>query len=190
MGIPLTGLDIPVLVPAAATERLEAVGGGYGPPGEGDPTCWEDVTVAPVAPDGVLPGWSVRTLARRGCRPLPDGAGWTLDPDRAGAAGTAVLDLLLQQIPAGLPREEVRRRIHAAGDTGDEVAGRLGDPGVWEQGVLTVDGAPFVRWLHRRAEGLAAVADLGHSLLIVQGERWPGDDFRLLAPAQARAVLG
>jgi hypothetical protein len=113
-----------------------------------------------------------------------------VDPPLDRAAATAVVELLLQQIPGGLPGEDVRAMVDQAGDTGDRVARRLLDERVWRRTEADVDGHPFVLWFHRRAEGFAAVADLGLSVLLVHGQTPPDVwVFALLWPDQARAVL-
>jgi len=86
----LSGLDMPVLVPAGVPVRsLRVLAAGQGHVPGTALTYWEDVSVGsaarPDTPDGVPAPWSVRTIARRGCRPGPDG-GWTADGSLRGIA--------------------------------------------------------------------------------------------------------
>jgi hypothetical protein len=152
------------------------------------PAYWESVEVAP-RPADQDPPWRLTTLARRGCRPGPDG-GWILDPGLPEGAATAVGSLLLSAVPAGGPREELHRLADAAADGARRVAAALSDPAVWRVGVLDVDGHRFVLWTHEREEGFAAVADVGPVLLAASG-RTPPAPWRLslLDPAAARARL-
>jgi hypothetical protein len=186
----LAGLDMSVLMPAwSPVDQVEVVGAGWASVRGRGPEYWEDVSVAPVGLRGAPPPWTVRTLARRGCRPGYDG-GWTMDTPLARNAATPVVDLLLQQIPYGLPREEIRRRAEAASDTGDAVGDALMDEQIWSRATADVDGHAFVLWVHRRAEGFAAVADLGPCVLAVHGRTPPSAwRFTLLAPDAARAAL-
>jgi hypothetical protein len=186
----LAGLDMSVLLPAwLPHDQMEVVGTGKGSVRGSGPEYWEDVSLAPLAAGNGAPAWTVRTLARRGCRPGWDG-GWTMDAPFARAAGTAVTSLLLEQIPYGLPYEETRRRANQAVDTGDAVGEQLMDEQAWTRETAVVDGHAFVLWLHRRLEGFAAVADLGPCALVMHG-RTPPDEwsFTLLAPDAARAAL-
>jgi hypothetical protein len=185
----LAGLDMPVLVPTAVPiSELRVVATGKASVGGSDLEYWEDVSVAPggVAP----PTWTVRTLARRGCRPVGNG-GWTLDTGVDATAGTAVTSLLLEQIPYGLRREETHRRADEAGDSARAIAGRLRDPRTWARTTMDVDGHAFMLWVHERAEGFAAVADLGACLVAAHGRSRPATwTFTLLAPAEAQVALG
>ena len=106
------------------------------------------------------------------------------------AAATAVVELMLQQIPTGLAGDDVRAMLDQAGDTGDRVGRRLADPRTWTRTEADVDGHAFVLWFHRRPEGFAAVADLGLAVLLVHGQVPPDVwVFSLAWPEQARAVL-
>ena len=178
----LADLDMPVVVPRwIPVDRIGAAGGGKGSVGG----YWDDVQLQPLASPA---DWTVRTLGRRGRRPV-DG-GWTLDAPLESAAATAIVNLLLQQIPSGLPPEEVRRRVEAASDTGDAVGERLTDEGAWGRTTAGVDGHAFVLWLHERGEGFAAVADLGICALACYGRTPPPAwEFSLLWPDAARAAL-
>jgi hypothetical protein len=124
-----------VLLPAwLPSDQVEFVGIGKGLVRGSGPEYWEDVSLAPVGAADGPPAWIVRTLARRECRPGGDG-GWTIDPPLHRAAATPVIDLLLQQIPYGLPKDETRQRVHEASDTADAAAERrahLDDGGLLE----------------------------------------------------------
>lgn len=177
---------LPRWVPSGA---VEVVSRGKGRAGTAGPEFWDDVSIGPAGHRGGPRPWTVRTLARRGCRLRTDGS-WTVDPPLDRAAATAVVELLLQQIPAGLPGEDVRAMVDRAGDTGDRVARRLMDGRTWIRTEADVDGHAFLLWFHRRPEGFAAVADLGPAVLLVHGQVPPGVwVFALLWPDQARAVL-
>ncbi|TQN41972.1 hypothetical protein FHU33_1361 [Blastococcus colisei] len=186
----LSGLDMPVVLPRwVSSGAVEVVSTGKSRAVAAGPEYWDDISVGPAGHRGGPRPWTVRTLARRGCRPGVDG-GWTVDPLLDRAAATAVVELLLQRIPQGLPGEAVRRLVDEAGDTGDRVARRLMDQRTWSRTEADVDGHAFVLWFHRRPEGFAAVADLGLSVLLVHGQAPPDVwVFALLWPEQARAVL-
>lgn len=99
--------------------------------------------------------------------------------------------LLLEQIPYGLRREETHRRADEAGDSARAIAGRLRDPRTWARTTMDVDGHAFMLWVHERAEGFAAVADLGACLVAAHGRSRPATwTFTLLAPAEAQVALG
>jgi hypothetical protein len=185
----LADLDMPVVLPRwVSSGALEVVASSRGRV-DGGPEYWYDVSLGPLGHRGGPRPWTVRTLARRGCRPGADG-GWTMDPPLDRAAATAVVELMLQQIPGGLPAEEVRAMVDQAGDTGDRVGRRLADPRTWQRTEADVDGHAFVLWFHRRPEGFAAVADLGLAVLLVHGQVPPDVwVFSLAWPDQARAVL-
>jgi hypothetical protein len=186
----LSGLDMPVVLPRwVSSGAVEVVSTGKGRADATGPEYWDDVSVGPAGHRSGSRSWTVRTLARRGCRPGADGR-WTVDPPLDRAAATAVVQLLLQRIPSGLPAESIRRLVNEAGDTGDRVARRLADQRTWGRTVADVDGHDFVLWFHRRTEGFAAVADLGLCVLLVHGQVPPDVwVFALLWPEQARAVL-
>lgn len=185
----LADLDMPVVLPRwVSSGAVEVVASSRGRV-DGGPGYWDDVSLGPLGHRGGPRPWTVRTLARRGCRPGADG-GWTVDPPLDRAAATAVVELMLQQIPAGLPAEDVRAMVDQAGDTGDRVGRRLADPRTWQRTQADVDGHAFVLWFHRRPEGFAAVADLGLAVLLVHGQVPPDVwVFSLAWPDQARAVL-
>jgi hypothetical protein len=190
----LAGLDMPVLVPAGMpTRSLRVLATGRGSVAGSPLPWWEDVSVGPVVrphtPADAPPAWSVRTIARRGCRPGGDG-GWTTDGSLRGIAEGAVTSMLLKLIPAGLPTEDARRCTEQASATGRSVAARLDDPGTWLRTTMDVDGHAFLLWLHQRPEGFAAVADLGACRVVLHGRRPPPAwRFSLLAPQTAQAVL-
>jgi hypothetical protein len=186
----LTGLDMPVVLPRwVSSGAVEVVASSRGRIGGTGPEYWDDVSLGPAGHRGGPRPWTVRTLARRGCRPGPDG-GWTVDPPLDRAAATAVVELLLQRIPPGLPADAAGRLVDEAGDTGTRVARRLLDQRSWRRTEADVDGHAFVLWFHRRREGFAAVADLGLAVLIVHGQVPPDVwVFSLAWPEQARAVL-
>lgn len=185
----LADLDMPVVLPRwVSSGAVEVVASSRGRV-DGGPEYWDDVSLGPLGHLGGPRPWTVRTLARRGCRPGADG-GWTTDPPLDRAAATAVVELMLQQIPAGLPAEDVRAMVDQAGDTGDRVGRRLADPRTWQRTEADVDGHAFMLWFHRRPEGFAAVADLGLAVLLVHGQVPPDVwVFSLAWPDQARAVL-
>lgn len=185
----LADLDMPVVLPRwVSSGAVEVVASSRGRVDSG-PGYWDDVSLGPLGHRGGPRPWTVRTLARRGCRPGADG-GWTTDPPLDRAAATAVVELMLQQIPGGLPAEEVRAMVDQAGDTGDRVGRRLADPRTWQRTEADVDGHAFVLWFHRRPEGFAAIADLGLAVLLVHGQVPPDVwVFSLAWPDQARAVL-
>jgi hypothetical protein len=185
----LADLDMPVVLPRwVPSGAVEVVSTGKGRAGSG-PEYWDDISVGPAGHRSGPRPWTVRTLARRGCRPRPGGA-WTQDPPLDRAAATAVVELLLQRIPDGLPGESVRQLVDQAGDTGDRVGRRLMDERSWHRETADVDGHEFVLWFHHRREGFAAVADLGLVTLIAHGlvppDVWV---FSLVWPDQARSVL-
>ena len=194
MTISLAGLDMPVLVPAGMPARsLRVLATGRGSVAGSPVSWWEDVSVGPGprwdAPAGTAPPWSVRTIARRGCRPGPDG-GWTADASLRGIAETAVTSMLLKLIPDGLPVTDALRCTERAGATGRAVAARLDDVRSWSRATMDVDGSAFVLWLHQRPEGFAAVADLGACRVVLHGQRPPPSwRFTLLSPEAAAAVL-
>jgi hypothetical protein len=185
----LADLDMPVVLPRwVSSGAVEVVASSRGRV-DGGPGYWDDVSLGPLGHRGGPRPWTVRTLARRGCRPGADG-GWTTDPPLDRAAATAVVELMLQQIPGGLPADDVRAMVDQAGDTGDRVGRRLADPRTWQRTEADVDGHAFVLWFHRRPEGFAAVADLGLAVLLVHGQVPPDVwVFSLAWPDQARAVL-
>ncbi|HET6392064.1 MAG TPA: hypothetical protein VFG13_04525 [Blastococcus sp.] len=185
----LADLDMPVVLPRwVSSGAVEVVASSRGRV-DGGPGYWDDVSLGPLGHRGGPRPWTVRTLARRGCRPGADG-GWTVDPPLDRAAATAVVELMLQQIPTGLPADDVRAMVDQAGDTGDRVGRRLADPRTWQRTQADVDGHAFVLWFHRRPEGFAAVADLGLAVLLVHGQVPPDVwVFSLAWPDQARAVL-
>ncbi len=185
----LADLDMPVVLPRwVSSGAVEVVASSRGRV-DGGPGYWDDVSLGPLGHRGGPRPWTVRTLARRGCRPGADG-GWTTDPPLDRAAATAVVALMLQQIPGGLPADDVRAMVDQAGDTGDRVGRRLADPRTWQRTEADVDGHAFVLWFHRRPEGFAAVADLGLAVLLVHGQVPPDVwVFSLAWPDQARAVL-
>jgi hypothetical protein len=194
MTISLACLDMPVLVPAGVpTRSLRVLATGRGSVAGRALTYWEDVSVGPGprpnAPADAVPPWSVRTIARRGCRPGPDG-GWTLDGSLRGVAETAVTSMLLKLVPHGLPAEELLRSTEQAGATGRAVAARLDDVRTWRRTTMDVDGHTFMLWLHQRAEGFAAVADLGACRVVLHGLRPPPAwRFTLLSAEAARAAF-
>ena len=181
---------MPVVVPRwVSSGAVEVVSSGKGRAGTADPEYWDDISVGPAGHRGGPRPWTVRTLARRGLRPR-GGGDWTVDPSLDRAAATAVVELLLQRIPSGLPKEDIRAMVNQAGDTGDRVGRRLTDERTWSRTEADVDGHAFVLWFHRRAEGFAAVADLGLCVLLVHGQVPPDVwVFALLWPEQAQAVL-
>ena len=166
----LADLDMPVVLPRwVSSGAVEVVASSRGRV-DGGPEYWDDVSLGPLGHRGGPRPWTVRTLDR--------------------AAATAVVELMLQQIPGGLPAEEVRAMVDQAGDTGDRVGRRLADPRTWQRTEADVDGHAFVLWFHRRPEGFAAVADLGLAVLLVHGQAPPDVwVFSLAWPDQARAVL-
>jgi hypothetical protein len=194
MMISLTGLDMPVLVPAGVpTRSLRVLATGLGSVAGSPVSWWEDVSVGPApradAPADAPPPWSVRTVARRGCRPGADG-GWTTDGSLRGVAETAVTSMLLKLIPYGLPAEETLRGTEQAGAVGRSVAARLDDVRTWSRTTMDVDGHGFVLWVHQRAEGFAAVGDLGACRVVLHGLRPPPAwRFTLLRPEVAQAAL-
>jgi hypothetical protein len=194
MTISLAGLDMPVLVPAGVPVRsLRVLATARGNVAGTALQYWEDVSIGPAsrrdAPVDAATPWSVRTIARRGCRPGPDG-GWTADGSLRGIAETAVTSMLLKLIPYGLPAEETLRFTEQAGATGRAVAARLEDAATWQRTTMHVDGHPFLLWLHRRPEGFAAVADLGPCRVVLHGQRPPVTwRFSLLPPREAQAAL-
>jgi hypothetical protein len=194
MTMSLAGLDMPVLVPAGVPSRsLRVLATGRGSVAGSPVSWWEDVSIGPAsrtsAPAGSAPPWSVRTIARRGCRPGHDG-GWTTDGGLRGVAETAVTSLLLKLVPEGLPAEEALRCTAQAGATGRSVAARLDDVRTWSRATMDVDGHAFVLWLHQRPEGFAAVADLGACRVVLHGLRPPPAwRFCLLRPEAAQAAL-
>jgi hypothetical protein len=192
--ISLTGLDMPVLVPADVPLRsLRVLATGQGSVGGAALTYWEDVSIGPVprtsaGAEAPTP-WSVRTIARRGCRPGQDG-GWTVDDSLRGIAETAVTSLLLKQLPYGLPAEESLWRTEQASTTGRAVAARLDDPETWARTTMDVDGHAFLLWLHQCAEGFAGVADLGACRIVLHGLRPPPAwRFTLLSATEAQAAF-
>jgi hypothetical protein len=195
MTISLAGLDMPVLVPAGVPPRsLSLLAAARGTAAPGAPSWWEDVSVGPVPPPGTPPdappAWSVRTIARRGCRPDADG-GWTVDGSLRGVAETAVTSMLLKLIPHAASAEDTLRWTQQASATGRAVAARLDDVRSWPRTTMDVDGHPFVLWLHQRAEGFAGVADLGACRVVLHGRRPPPAwRFTLLPAATARTALG
>jgi hypothetical protein len=194
MTISLAGLDMPVLVPAGVPIRsLRVLATGRGTVAGSGLNYWEDVSVGPgprpTAPADGPPPWSVRTIARRGCRPGPDG-GWTTDGSLRGVAETAVTSMLLKLIPNGLPAEEALRSTEQAGAIGRAVGARLDDVRTWPRTTMDVDGHGFLLWLHQREEGFAAVADLGACRVVLHGLRPPPAwRFTLLPAEAARATL-
>ncbi|MBB3678288.1 hypothetical protein [Modestobacter versicolor] len=195
MTISLAGLDMPVLVPAGVpTRSLRVLATGLGNVAGTTLTYWEDVSIGPGSRPGADPHaatpWSVRTIARRGCRPGGDG-GWTVDGSLRGVAETAVTSMLLKLVPYGLPAAETLRCTEQAGATGRAVAARLDDTGTWTRTTMDVDGHPFLLWLHQRPEGFAAVGDLGACRVVLHGLRPPlAWRFTLLRPEVAQAALG
>jgi hypothetical protein len=190
----LAGLDMPVLVPAGTPPRSLAVlaTARGNDTGSGLP-YWEEVSVGPTPDPGARadasPAWSVRTIARRGCRPAADGS-WTVDVSLRGIAETAVTSMLLKLIPYGAAAEETMRWTQQAGATGRSVAARLDDVRTWPRTTMDVDGHAFLLWLHQRAEGFAGVADLGVCRVVVHGRRPPPAwRFTLLSAAAARSAL-
>jgi hypothetical protein len=194
MTISLAGLDMPVLVPAGVpTRSLRVLATGRGSVAGSGLPYWEDVSVGPGARRGTPadgpPPWSVRTIARRGCRPGPDG-GWSADGSLRGIAETAVTSLLLKLIPDGLPALEALRCTEQASATGRAVAARLDDVGTWPRTTMDVDGHTFLLWMHQRAEGFAAVADLGACRAVLHGLRPPPAwRFTLLQPGAAQSAF-
>ena len=192
MTISLAGLDMPVLVPAGMPARsLRVLATGRGSVAGSPVSWWEDVSVGPGrgAPLDTAPPWSVRTIARRGCRPGPHG-GWTADGSLRGIAEAAVTSMLLKLIPDGLPAVDALRCTEQAGATGRAVAARLDDVHSWSRATMDVDGHAFVLWLHQRPEGFAAVADLGACPVVLHGRRPPTSwRFTLLPPDAALAAL-
>jgi hypothetical protein len=192
--ISLAGLDMPVLVPAGVpTRSLRVLAAARGSVADSVLSYWEDVSVGPGprpnTPPDASPPWSVRTIARRGCRPGPDG-GWTVDGGLRGVAETAVTSMLLKLVPDGLPVEELLRSTEQAGATGRAVAARLDDVRTWRRTTMDVDGHTFMLWLHQRAEGFAAVADLGACRVVLHGLRPPPAwRFTLLSAEAARAAF-
>jgi hypothetical protein len=177
MTISLAGLDMPVLVPAGVpTRSLHVLATGRGSVAGSALPYWEDVSVGPGprpnTPADAAPPWSVRTIARRGCRPGENG-GWTVDGGLRGIAETAVTSMLLKLIPHQLSAEETRRRTEHASATGRAVAVRLDDVRTWARTTMDVDGHTFVLWLHQREEGFAGVADLGACRVVLHGLRPP-----------------
>jgi hypothetical protein len=186
VGIPLTGLDMPVLVLTGMDLWVSATGRGR-VGGVTEPQFWETVEVAPQ-PGDQDPPWRLTTSARRGCRPGGHG-GWTADHGLPDVAGAAVANVLLQSA-AGKPPDELHRHMELVQHVGERTAAMLRDPAVWSPGVLEVDGHRFVQWTHRRDEGFAAVADLGPVMVSAHGRippsSWTGS---LLDPATAQHVL-
>jgi hypothetical protein len=188
MSASLAGLDIPVLLPAGASaDGLTVLSTGKGSVGNSG-MYWESVAVGPDDGTGGAT-WTLETLARRGCRPAGDG-GWSLDLGLPSAAEAAMGTLLMQQIPTGLPRDDLGRRTDEASDAARAIAGELDDPGTWTPTTTDVDGSSFMLWIHRRPDGFAAVADLGACLLAMHGRVEPAAwTFTLLPPEDARAAL-
>jgi hypothetical protein len=188
MDASLAGLDIPVLLPAGtAPGELTVVATGRSSAGSA-PAYWESLAVAPDDGTGGA-SWTLETHARRGCRPGADG-GWTVDLGLPAVAQAAVGGLLLRQIPHGLSVAELERRADEATGTARMVGARVDDPGIWARTTVDVDGHGFVLWVHRRAEGFAAVADLGPCFLVMHGATEPAAwAFTLASPDDARAAL-
>jgi hypothetical protein len=194
MTISLAGLDMPVLVPTGVPiGSLRVLATGRGSVAGSALSYWEDVSVGPSprpgTPADAPPPWSVRTIARRGCRPGPDG-GWTADGTLRGIAETAVTSMLLKLIRYDLSAEETLRSTVQASATGRAVAARLDDVRTWPRTTVDVDGHTFLLWLHQREEGFAAVADLGACRVVLHGLRPPPAwRFTLLTAEAAQAAL-
>ena len=149
----LADLDMPVVLPRwVSSGAVEVVASSRGRV-DGGPGYWDDVSLGPLGHRGGPRPWTVRTLARRGCRPGADG-GWTTDPPLDRAAATAVVELMLQQIPGGLPADDVRAMVDQAGDTGDRVGRRLADPRTWQRTEADVDGHAFRALVPPASRGL------------------------------------
>jgi len=154
------------LVPRGTDDDdLEVIARG-GPAGE-----WLETTVA-VRPSPNLE-YFIRTMHREGMRPMPHGAGISLDGSIQGAARTAVMDLFLSAIPPEEPRPEsievVEEAMGRAAELGDQVLNR----DVWTLHQLHVDDRVFALLVLRVPEGFAAVADIGPCFVGAYGRSQP-----------------
>jgi hypothetical protein len=176
----LDGLDIPVLVPAGtAIDDLTVVATGRSSIGA-EPVRWEAIAVGPHDDGGGSP-WTLETRVRRG---------WELDPDLPTVADAAVGSLLLEAIPDDVGRNELHRLVDEVHEVAGRLAANLDDPAIWARIAADVDGTRVPLWVHRRAEGFAAAADLGSCLLVMHGRSEPAAwAFALLAPETARVAL-
>lgn len=154
------------LVPrGTGDDDLEVVAWG-GPTGE-----WLETTVA-VRPSPNFE-YFIRTMHREGMRPMPHGAGVSLDGSIQGAARTAVMDLFLSAIPPEEPGPEsiavVEEAMGRAAELGDQVLNR----DVWSLDRLDVDDRVFALLVLRVPEGFAAVADIGPCFVGAYGRSQP-----------------
>jgi hypothetical protein len=139
-----------------------------------DPWIAESKVTGTSSDDGVLSDasvevrlsedqkFTVRTLVRLGER--IGSAGWPHGTmtDAASVAALAASSLMLQVIPAGLPRDEMIKRMNAA-DTDSRVLAR--DRAGWTFTPMLIGDATYALWHRSHPPGFMAYADLGDRVL-------------------------
>jgi hypothetical protein len=143
-----------------------------------DPWITESKVTGTSSDDGVLSDASVevrlsddqrftlRTLVRLGERIGSAGSLHGTMTDAASVAALAASSLMLQVIPAGLPRDEMTKLMNAA-DTDSRALAR--DRAGWTFTPMVIGGATYALWHRSHTLGFVAHADLGDRVLAAWG---------------------
>jgi hypothetical protein len=181
----LAHLDFPVLL-LRDDRRQPALTGLAG----GDGGGLYDVTVG-YGQRAEMGAWlSLRTVARRGHRVHPGGRTAWVSTELPDIARLAITDLLLADIPNGMPKPELRRLAEQRIARGKGLAESF-PRDRWATRSVDIDQRQFVLWLLELETGFAAVADYGPVMLAASGTE-PGTwSWQLTAapPDAARSVL-
>lgn len=123
-----------------------------------------DVSVDVPSSSGLT--FTARTLVRLGERINSAGVPHGTMTDDISVAMLAAVSLMLQAIPAGLPRDETEKRNRAAEAEASIVAQ---DRGGWALAPLIVTDVTYALWHRRLNAGFVAHADLGDRVLTAWG---------------------
>lgn len=116
-----------------------------------------------------LPGeqtLTLRTLLRLGERVGEAGIAHSTLTDTVSVASLAASSLMLQSIPAGLPRPEMIKRVEEADAESKSMAS---DRGCWSLARMTLGHISYALWHRSHALGFVAHADLGDRVLAAWG---------------------
>jgi hypothetical protein len=116
-----------------------------------------------------LPGeqtFTLRTLLRLGERIGEAGLPHSTLTDTVSVASLAASSLMLQSIPAGLPRPEMIKRLEEADAESKSMAS---DRGCWSLARMTLGQVSYALWHRSHALGFVAHADLGDRVLAAWG---------------------
>ena len=110
--------------------------------------------------------FTLRTLLRLGERVGEAGLPHSTLTDAVSVASLAASSLMLQSIPAGLPRPEMIRRVEEADAESKSMAR---DRGCWSLARMTLEQVSYALWHRSHALGFVAHADLGDRVLAAWG---------------------